>query len=185
MSTAAPAKPETTTKTTTTPTATNSGYEVGRPGGKCAISGATIAPDDKFIAALRETATGFERLDISLPCWEPFDRTGIIAFWKTTMPRAEAKKKVFVDDEVLCGLFERLADTAEPSKLNFRFVLGLILMRKRMLVYEGTRREGEREIWSMRFRGREEKLDLLNPHLTEEQVGDVSRQLGEILNEEL
>ena len=60
MSTAAPAKPETTTKTTTTPTATNSGYEVGRPGGKCAISGATIAPDDKFIAALRETATGFD-----------------------------------------------------------------------------------------------------------------------------
>ena len=185
MSTAAPAKPETTTKTTTTPTATNSGYEVGRPGGKCAISGATIAPDDKFIAALRETATGFERLDISLPCWEQFDRNGIIAFWKTTMPRAEAKKKVFVDDEVLCGLFERLAETTEPNKLSFRFVLGLILMRKRMLVYEGTRREGEREIWSMRFRGREEKLDLLNPHLTEEQVGDVSRQLGEILNEEL
>ena len=177
MSTAAPAKPATTN--------TTSGYEVGRPGGKCAISGAAIAPDDKFIAALRETAIGFERLDISLPCWEQFDRAGIIAFWKTTMPRAEAKKKIFVDDEVLCGLFERLADTAEPSKLNFRFVLGLILMRKRMLVYEATRREGEREIWSMRFRGREEKLDLLNPHLTEEQVGDVSRQLGEILNEEL
>jgi len=37
----------------------------------------------------------------------------------------------------------------------------------------------------MRFRGREDKLDLLNPHLTEEQVGDVSRQLGEILNEEI
>jgi len=34
------------------------------------------------------------------------------------MPRAEAKKKIFVDDEVLCGLFERLADTAEPSKLK-------------------------------------------------------------------
>src|SRR5258706_14007164 len=98
---------------------------------------------------------------------------------------AEPKRRIFVDDEVLCALFERLADTAEPSKLNFRFVLGLILMRKRMLVYEGTRREGDREIWSMRFRGREDKLDLLNPHLTEEQVGDVSRQLGEILNEEI
>src|SRR5260370_33527591 len=120
------------------PGTTSTGYEVGRPGGKCAISGAEIAPDEKFIAALRENAAGFERLDISLPCWEQFDKKGIIAFWKTTMPRAEAKKKVFVDDEVLCGLFERLAETIEPSKLHFRFVLGLILMRKRMLVYEAT-----------------------------------------------
>ena len=175
MSTAAPTKPP----------ATTTGYEVGRPFGKCSVSGAPIAPDDKFVAALRETPAGFERLDISLPCWEPLDKQGIIAFWKTTMPRAEAKKKIFVDDEVLCGLFERLADAAEPSKLNFRFVLGLILMRKRMLVYESTRKEADREIWSMRFRGREDKMDLLNPQLTEEQVLDVSRQLGEILNEEL
>jgi hypothetical protein len=175
MSTAAQTKPAT----------QSSGYDVGRPGGKCAISGAPIAKDEKFIAALRETPTGFERLDISLACWEQFDKKGVIAFWKTTMPRAEAKKKLFVDDEVLCSLFERLADTTEPSKLNFRFVLGLILMRKRMLVYESTRKEADREIWVMRFRGREDKMDLLNPQLTEEQVQDVSRQLGEILNEEL
>jgi hypothetical protein len=101
------------------------------------------------------------------------------------MPRPDARKKIFVDDEVLCSLFERLAEVTEPSKLNFRFVLGLILMRKRMLVYENTRQEQEREIWTMRFKGREDKLDLLNPRLTEEQVLDVSKQLGEILNGEL
>ena len=46
------------------------------------------------------------------------------------MPKGEQKKKIFVDDQVLCEIFERLADTTEPPKLNFRFVLGLILMRK-------------------------------------------------------
>ena len=105
------------------------------------------------------------------------------------MPRHEAKKKLFVDDEVLCQLFERLSDVQEPAKLNFRFVLGLILMRKRMLIYETTRHEGgegnDRELWTVRFKGREDRLDLLNPRLTEEQVGEVSQQLGEILNEEL
>ena len=173
MSTAAPAKPA------------SGGYEVGHPLGKCAVSGEPIMADQKFMAALRETDLGFERLDISTAHWDSFDKQNIIAFWKTTMPHAEAKKKLFVDDEVLCSLFERLADVAEPSKLSFRFVLGLILMRKRMLVYECTRQEGDREIWSMRFRGREDRLDLLNPQLTEDQMQDVSRQLGEILNEEL
>jgi hypothetical protein len=160
-------------------------YEVGRPHGKCAVCEQIIEPGDKFMACLRETEIGFERADCMVDCWEKLDRGQIVAFWKTTMPRPEAKKKIFVDDQVLCELFERLSDVTEPSKLNFRFVLGLILMRKRMLVYENTRREGEREIWSMRLRGRDDRLDLLNPQLTEEQVMDVSRQLGEILNEGL
>lgn len=140
------------------------------------------------MAALRETAAGFERVDVSMPAWPDFDRKGVVAFWQTTMPRHEQKKKLFVDDEVLCQLFERLADVQEPAKLNFRFVLGLILMRKRMLIYETTRHEGEggdREVWTVRFKGKDGRLDLLNPKLTEEQVGEVSQQLGEILNEEL
>jgi hypothetical protein len=160
-------------------------YEVGRPGGKCVVTGRDIQPDEKFMAALRETPAGFERLDVSLEAWPEFDKTGILGFWQTTMPRPEAKKKLFVDDEVLCGLFERLAETTESSKLNFRFVLGLILMRKRMLIYETSRYEGENEIWSVRFKGRDDRLDLLNPRLDEQQVAEVSQQLGEILNEEL
>jgi len=86
---------------------------------------------------------------------------------------------------VLCELFERLKDTVEEPKLNFRFVLGLILMRKRMLVYESSRSEDGKDIWTMRFRGKDDRLDLLNPRLTEQQVAEVSQQLGEILNEEL
>jgi len=190
MSTAAPTK----NATPAAPAApASSGYEVGKPQGKCAICGEAIPADDKFMAALRETPVGFERMDCMLTCWHRVDRQSIVAFWKTTMPKPDAaKKKLFVDDEVICSLFERLAEVAEPAKLSFRFVLGLILMRKRLLVYEGTRKEGDeggggtrREIWSMRFRGREDVMDLLNPQLTEEQVGEVSRQMGEILNEEL
>jgi hypothetical protein len=162
-----------------------SGYDVARPLGVCAVTAQPIAADEKFMAALRETPQGFERIDVSMPAWGDFDRKDVVAFWQTTMPRHEQKKKLFVDDEVLCQLFERLAELAEPAKLNFRFVLGLILMRKRMLIYETTRHEGERELWTVRFKGREDRLDLLNPRLTEEQVGEVSQLLGEILNEEL
>jgi hypothetical protein len=101
------------------------------------------------------------------------------------MPVAEAKKKIFVDDEVLLELFERLADVTEPAKLNFRFVLGLILMRKRLLIYENTRLDGEKEFWTVRRRGRDGNLDLLNPRLGEEQITEVSQQLSQVLNEEL
>ena len=160
-------------------------YDVARPHGRCHVTGDAIETGARFMAALRETPAGFERVDVSLGAWPQFDRANVLAHWQTVMPRAEQKKKVFVDDQVLCELFERLGGATEPNKLNFRFVLGLILMRKRMIVYEDTRLEDGREIWSVRFKGRDDRLDLLNPKLGESQVHEVSAQLGEILNEEL
>jgi hypothetical protein len=162
-----------------------SGYEVARPLGQCTVCAAAIAPEARFMAALAETPQGFVRTDCCLPCWDKLDRKDLLAFWQAVMPRPEQKKKVFVDDSVLCDLFERLAEVQEPAKVNFRFVLGLILMRKRLVVYEGSRREGEREIWSVRLKGRTDPLDLLDPHLDEQQIREVSQQLGEILNQEL
>ena len=140
---------------------------------------------EKFIAAVRETPAGMERLDVSAEHWDSFDRAGLLAFWQTTMPAFEQKKKKFVDDEVLCTLFERLADASEPVKINFRFVLGLLLMRKRLIIYEDTRHEDGRDVWVVRLKGRNDKLDLVDPKLDEQQVAEVSGQLGEILNEEL
>ncbi len=161
------------------------GYDVARPMGKCYVTGQPIAVGEKFMAALRETPLGFERVDVSTSAWPTFERGSIVGFWQATMPAQEQKKKLFVDDEVLCDLFERLKDTTEPPKLNFRFVLGLILMRKKMLVYETSRIEDGKDIWVMHFKGREDKLDLLDPKLDEAQVAEVSQQLGQILNEEL
>lgn len=162
-----------------------SSYDVPRPLGKCTVCGRDIPPGEKFMAVVRDTATGLERVDISLDCWPGFDHSALLGYWQATMPRPEEKKKLFVDDEVLCQLFERLADATEPGKVNFRFVLGLILMRKRLIIYEGARRENDRDLWIVRMKGREEKLDLFDPKLGEQEMAEVSQQLGQILHEEL
>jgi hypothetical protein len=161
------------------------GYEVPRPAGHCSVTGRKIEAGERLFAAIRETPVGIERIDVSPEAWEGFDRAGVLAFWQTVMPAHEQKKKVFVDDEVLCTLFERLSDATEPVKVNFRFVLGLILMRKRFIVYEGSRQEAGRDVWVVRMKGRDERLDLIDPKLDELQVTEVSQQLGEILNQEM
>jgi len=162
------------------------GYAVARPHGKCTITGNDIVPGDKFMAMLKETPIGLERIDVSIDAWKDAPRDDALAFWQTIMPRPEqVKKRLFVDDEVLCTLFERLADTQEELKVHFRFVLGLILIRKRRLVYEGNDSHDGHDYWVVRFRGKEEKLSMLDPKLNEEQVRAVSSQLSEIMNEEL
>src|SRR5437588_4998646 len=148
MSTAAPAK------------STKVGYDVPRPQGKCAVSGRDITAGEKFVAAVRETPQGLERIDVAPECWADFDKTGLLGFWQTVMRKPEEKKKVFVDDEVLCTLFERLGEANEAAKIHFRFVLGQILMRKRMVVDETTRHDDGRDVWVVRMKGKEQRLDL-------------------------
>lgn len=163
----------------------SAGFDVPRPEGHCAVTGRKIEAGEKLFTAIRETPEGIERVDVSPEAWDAFDRSSVLAFWQTVMPAHEQKKKVFVDDEVLCTLFERLSDATETVKVNFRFVLGLILMRKRLVVYDGRKEAGGKDVWIVRMKGKEEKLDLTDPKLDEQQVAEVSQQLGEILNQEM
>ncbi|MGA2232684.1 MAG: hypothetical protein ABSH22_17435 [Tepidisphaeraceae bacterium] len=165
---------------------TSSGYSFARARGKCSICGRDIAPGEKFTAAVRETDAGLERLDLAGECWESFDRAPLLAFWHATMPTGPvAKPKVFVDDSVLCDLFQRLSEAGdEPAKANFRFVLGLILMRKRLIAYESTHFDEDREYWTVRMKGSDQIIDLLNPRLDEQQIADVSAQLSQVLSGE-
>jgi len=61
----------------------------------------------------------------------------------------------------------------------------LILMRKRLLKYEGNVHEGEGEVWLMRLRGDERQHRVHNPQLAEEQLEAVGQQLGSILHEDV
>ena len=160
-------------------------FTLARPGGTCGATGRPIVADEVFVAALRETPTGFERVDVKLEAWDAFPRDHIVAFWKMTMRRAEAKKKMLVDDAVLLDLLLRLADTDQIDKLCFRFVLALILMRKRLVIYEDTKHDDQgREIWTMRVRGREGTITVIDPKPTDEQIASVKDQLGQIVNED-
>jgi len=173
MSTAAPTLPQ------------KHGLDVPRALGKCAVCGRSIEAGEKLFAAVRETPAGIERVDVGPECWDNFPRHDLLAYWHTSMRKIEEKKKVFVDDEVLCTLFERLGDASEPVKVHFRFVLGLILMRKRLVIYESTRRDSEQDIWIVHMKGKDQQLELTDPKLNEQQVAEVSGQLSQILNEEL
>lgn len=128
------------------------------------------------------------------------------------MPEPNQKKKTFIDDQALMELLIRLKDTDQPQRLAFRFVLALILMRKKLLRYDSSHLEEKTlagmvspsqtsqnptadqaqtaiptkyEIWVMTPKGQSEPVEVLNPQLDDEQIRQVTAQLGEILESEL
>jgi hypothetical protein len=184
------------------------GYDIQRPTGVCAYTGRKLEPGEQYLAALIEvdeavqgkeagkgTNLGFKRIDVSLEVWKEGKRPEkMFSYWKSTVQHPNQKKKMFVDDEVLMTLFRRLADDTQVQRQGFRFVLALILMRKKLLRYEGqtektvevTDGQGNKttkvqEWWDMMPKGEDKPLAVLNPHLDEAQIKEVTQQLGEVL----
>mgnify|MGYP007059398279 CR=1 FL=1 len=202
----------------------NSACDIERPTGQCAYTGRVLEPGEDYIATLVEldlsqpsqgerptagsapTGLGLKRLDVSLEAWEQGSRPdNLFGYWRTTVAQPNEKRKLFVDNDILMNLFRRLEDAQEDERLAFRFVLGMILMRKKLLRYDGTeKRQAEdaegntvtQDWWLVT-----PKLDLskgplgkwndagrmamLDPHMDEQRIVQVTEQLGQILEAEL
>ncbi len=161
-------------------------WEFGRTSGRCAVSGRELAEGEEFYAVLFDRNGTLERVDYSLGSWAG-PPEGAFCFWRSRVPVREKKKVVWVDDDVLINLFVRLADEKDELKIRFRFVLALLLMRKRLLKYEQTMRDGDREHWQMRFvRDPSGGVHLVeNPQLSDAQIEAISAQLRAILAGEM
>ncbi|HUU85307.1 MAG TPA: hypothetical protein VM243_17545 [Phycisphaerae bacterium] len=157
-------------------------WELARPTGVCSVTGRELREGEEYFAVLFEDGETFRRADCCLDAWSG-PPEGAFCHFKTRVPvREPTRKRLLVDDEMLINLFCRLAEQTEPLRLQFRFVLALILMRKRLLRYEETIRDGEAEHWQMRLAKEQSVHRVLNPHLTDDQIEGVSRQLGAILH---
>ena len=159
-------------------------WEINKPLGQCYGSGKKIECGEEFFAALVQTKEGLERRDFCVDYWQQ-RQPNVFCYWKTKLPAPDQKKQVFVDDNMLMAFFDRLEKETEQEKINFRFVLSLILMRKRLLKYDSSITEADKEIWRLRITGDKELVDVVNPHLDQEQIERLSSQLSQILQVDL
>jgi hypothetical protein len=158
----------------------------------CGACDSELPPGSEVVATLTETPEDFVRSDFCLPCWA--NRAGaqgrgaeaeFFCVWRTRVPEPRQKKKLFVDNELLIHFFQRLTGAQEPAKVNFRFVLALILMRKRLLAYGRTDRRDGVEVWHMQLKSTGASHEVTNPQMDEAKIEQVSQQLGQILEGEL
>lgn len=167
-----------------------SSWDIGRFTGHCAVTGARLETGSPCIAALVErtedAGSALVRVDFSEAGWNSPERpAGVIAFWKSTVAAPDEKRRGFVDDQTLLDLFERLGGDDRPHRVRFRFVLMLLLVRKKLLRVTGTESAGGVETWSVLPRGAaegESPTAVVNPKLDEAAMKEITEQLGEVLD---
>lgn len=159
-------------------------WEINRPLGQCSGSGQKIEPGEEYYGALVEAEQGLQRRDFCREFWER-EKPQVYCFWKTKLSPPNEKKELFISDDMLMAFFERLAHETEPEKVSFRFVLALVLMRKRRLKYDSSKMDGAHELWRLKISGDKDFVEVVNPHLNEEQIEQLTVQIGQILQADL
>lgn len=100
---------------------------------RCAESGRALSAGEPYYSILVEEANDVVRRDIAAEAWQgpPAEHLG---WWRARIADRNAGKPKLAPGEVLISLFERWAN--DPQQTDARYVLALLLIRRRMLRVE-------------------------------------------------
>jgi len=165
-------------------------YKIGASTRTCHSCGREFAAGDAYYSALVEAGPEaeemFVRRDFCPDCWRP-DRDAYFSFWKTRVsepPPARQAGPRLVDLGRLMQLFEHLAEADREEARRFRYVLALVLMRKKRLRLVSSRRVAGRrgEELTLRESGSRRRHIVACPVLSEDEIRSVTDRLGDILD---
>jgi hypothetical protein len=146
----------------------------------CAATSRSLQPGERFYSVLTIEAGQFARKDYSAEGWAGAPAEAI-AFWSGKVPEADQKRRLVVDDELLMNCFERLTEETDPNKIQFRYVVALLLLRRKRLKFDDLRRDGEHEYLQLKCSKTGHMFEVLDPHLSEEDMLRVQDEVIRIL----
>ncbi len=152
-------------------------WQMPRRGDACSACGRSFEPGETFTACLYEADGGYRRADYCQAC-PPTEEPGLLARWLTRRPEPTQPRKVTLDRQALLALFEQLQEARSADKLQLRFVLALLLWRKKVIKLErSTTDDDGRELWHFVAPKLSATYAVVRPDLGEQQLEDLSQQL--------
>jgi hypothetical protein len=156
-------------------------YQIQNSTRRCAITGRELKPGERYYSVLLDEGGTFTRKDYSVEVWQG-PPEGAFSFWQSRLATGQGPRRLVIDDELLVECFHRLEGQEETNKLSFRFVLALLLMRRRRFKLEETRREDGRDVLVLRCPRTGARHKVLDPGLSDEDLesvqDDVFRAIG-------
>ncbi|HZT80730.1 MAG TPA: hypothetical protein VFA26_10925 [Gemmataceae bacterium] len=155
-------------------------YQIQPNTRRCAATGRELRPGEKFYSVLLDEGGKFVRHDYAGDAWHG-PPPNAFSFWSGRVPAQEQKARLRIDDELLMDCFARLEGQPEADRVNFRYVVALLLMRRKRLKFEEARTEAGQEVLRLRCTRTGTQHDVINPGLDEEQMAAVQEEVFKVL----
>jgi len=170
---------------------------VARSTGVCAGSGRAFVPGERVVAVLVEgtnTQPGnlLARVDFSVEAWNEGARPSgpVFGVWRTAFTPGEVKKKSLLSDEELLDLFEELGAATEAKQIGFRYLLTLLLVRRRLVRVMQTVRPKDGQPGKMLVlrKGQDAAtstpMEVIDPNMDEAAITEAMEQLSQVVPNE-
>jgi hypothetical protein len=155
-------------------------YQIQPNARRCASSGRELQVGERFFSVLTEEGGKFARRDYAADTWSG-PPANAFSFWAGTIVAPNARRALPIDDDLLLECFARLEGNTEPAQVKFRYVVGLLLMRRRRLRLEETAREDGTEVLHLRCPRSRMRYRVVNPALTDEETYAVQDEVYQVL----
>jgi hypothetical protein len=155
-------------------------YQIQANTRRCVASGRELRPGEKVYSVLIDEDGKFVRKDYSQESWQGPPREAF-SFWVGRVPAREENRRPRIDDELLVDCFRRLEGQVDPQRVHFRYVVALLLMRRKRFKFEEARMQGEQEILTLRCAKTRTQYQVVNPRLTEEEMTAVQDEVFKVL----
>jgi len=115
-------------------------FEIARFTRHCHASGRELAAGETFYSVLVAEGAEVVRHDFAADAWQgPPEKA--IGWWKSQVPHPHARKANLAPSEVMIEYFQELE--GRPDKEDERYVLSLLMVRRRVLRQERTEQDAE------------------------------------------
>ncbi len=155
-------------------------YQIQASTRRCAATGQELRPGERYYSVLIDDGLTLTRKDYSVTAWRG-PPEGAFSFWQGRLPAGSSSRRPSIDDDLLLDCFTRLEGELEPGKRNFRFVLGLLLVRRKRMRLEDTRKEGGQEVLILRDSRTGARHQVVDPGLPDDELEAVQDEVFGLL----
>jgi len=142
----------------------------------CAKSGRAFRPGDTCWSVLVEKDGHLVRQDFSSEEWAG-PPPEAIGHWRCMVPESAESSRPKLDPDSLFDYFLQLCDSPNIVQQQYRYVLALLLLRKRRLILEEVVDIDDRPTMRLVGSGGEGPFDVTEEELSEDQIERLQHQL--------
>jgi hypothetical protein len=158
-------------------------YQIQANTRRCCVTGRDLQVGETYFSVLVDDGQRLVRQDYSKEAWA--ERGGppanAFSFWVGRISAPESKRRQPIDDEMLLDCFQRLDGQTEPGRIRFRYVVALLLMRRRRFTFEEAVKDAGQEELCLRCTRTGALHRVVNPCLTEEEMVAVQEEVFQAL----
>jgi hypothetical protein len=155
-------------------------YQIQPVGRRCTVTGRDLKPGERYYTALLEEGPQLVRKDFSQEAWAG-PPAGAFSFWTGRVPPAQESARPQFDDDLLEECFHRLEGQTDSGRVNFRYVVALLLMRRKRFKFDAAETADGVETLTVRCLRGGGEYRVVNPRLSEDEMRQVQEEVFQVL----